>query len=238
MTDILDVRGLEVSYGNVPVLHGITLSMRQGEIRSILGANGAGKTTTLKAIAGILKPRAGEVRLGGGDRIDGRRADEIHRAGLAWIPEGREIFVTLSVYENLLMGAYSVRDRNIIDERIDAMFARFPVLAQRRDQSAGNLSGGEQQMLAIARALMSAPRLLLMDEPSLGLAPRIVSSVFDLIREIQSEGVSILLVEQNARKALAVSDYTYILEMGRISIEGPGGELAKSQAIQKAYLGG
>lgn len=238
MTSLLDVRDLEVSYGAVPVLHGINLSVNKGEIRSILGANGAGKTTTLKTIAGVLKPRHGEIRMGDGPRIDGRRADQIRRAGLSWIPEGREIFVTLSVYENLLLGAYVVRDRQVIDERVEAMFRRFPVLEQRRHQSAGNLSGGEQQMLAIVRALMGDPHLLLMDEPSLGLAPRVVSAVFDLITEIRSEGVSILLVEQNARKALAVSDYTYVLEMGRISAEGPSAEIATSPAIRKAYLGG
>lgn len=238
MTTVLEVRALHVSYDTVPVLHGISLLLRRGEIRSILGANGAGKTTALKTIAGVLRPNGGEIWLNGTERIDGWSPHQVRRAGLAWMPEGREIFVTLSVHENLLMGGYAVRDQELITQRVQAMYERFPVLKQRWNQPGGTLSGGEQQMLAIARALMGAPTLLLMDEPSLGLAPRVVDTVFGLIREIRSEGVTILLVEQNARQGLKVSDYAYVLELGRIAAEGPAVELSNSPAIQRAYLGG
>ena len=230
------VEDLHVSYGPVQALRGVSLKVEEGSIVAIIGANGAGKTTLLNTLSGIVKPRSGSVRLRG--KPLPARACNIIREGLAHVPEGRKIFPGFSIEENLMAGAYIVSDKRLVEQRRDAMYARFPILAQRVGQQAGTLSGGEQQMLAIARGLMSDPGLLLLDEPSLGLAPLVVKAVFELIREIRDlQGKTILLVEQNAKKALALCDYAYVLENGAIVLEGQGRELLSNPAIRKAYLG-
>jgi len=232
----LTVEDLQVSYGPVQALRGVSLKVDEGSIVAIIGANGAGKTTLLNTLSGIVKPKSGVVRFRGQPLP--ARACHIVREGLAHVPEGRKIFPGFSIEENLLAGAYIVADKRLVEQRRDAMYARFPILAQRIGQQAGTLSGGEQQMLAIARGLMSDPGLLLLDEPSLGLAPLVVKAVFELIREIRdSQGKTILLVEQNAKKALALCDYAYVLENGAIVLEGKGHDLLNNPAIRKAYLG-
>ena len=234
---MLEVRDIHVSYGPVQALRGVNLKVGEGAIVSIIGANGAGKTTLLNTLSGIVRPSAGDIRLRGAP-LPGR-ACNILRQGMAHVPEGRKIFAGFSIEENLMAGAYIVHDKGLVESRRNAMYERFPILAKRSQQQAGTLSGGEQQMLAIARGLMSDPRLLLLDEPSLGLAPLVVKAVFQLISEIRDRhGKTILLVEQNAQKALALSDYAYVLENGRIVLEGPGRELLDDSAIRKAYLGG
>ncbi|MFT4173333.1 MAG: ABC transporter ATP-binding protein [Rhodocyclaceae bacterium] len=233
---MLTVQDLHVSYGPVHALRGVNLKVEEGAIVSIIGANGAGKTTLLNTLSGLVKPSSGKVLFGG--KPLPARACNILRDGMVHVPEGRKIFAGFTIEENLRAGAYTVHDKRLTEERRDAMYARFPILAQRSQQQAGTLSGGEQQMLAIARGLMSDPRLILLDEPSLGLAPLVVKSVFELIREIrQKHGKTILLVEQNAQKALALCDYAYVLESGKIVLEGPGKELLSNPAIRKAYLG-
>ena len=233
----LTVRDLHVSYGPVQALRGVNLKVDEGAIVSIIGANGAGKTTLLNTLSGIVKPKSGSILFR--DRPLPGRACNILREGMAHVPEGRKIFAGFTIEENLKAGAYIVHDKQLVKSQRDAMYARFPILAQRSQQQAGTLSGGEQQMLAIARGLMSDPGLVLLDEPSLGLAPLVVKSVFELIREIRDRhGKTILLVEQNAQKALALCDYAYVLENGRIVLEGPGRELLNDSAIRKAYLGG
>jgi len=232
----LSVQDLHVSYGPVQALRGVNLQVEEGSIVSIIGANGAGKTTLLNTLSGIVKPKSGSIRLRDQPLPD--RACNILRRGMAHVPEGRKIFAGFSIEENLLAGAYIVDDKRLVEQRRDAMYARFPILAQRLTQQAGTLSGGEQQMLAIARGLMSDPGLLLLDEPSLGLAPLVVKAVFELIREIRDQhGKTILLVEQNAKKALALCDYAYVLENGAIVLQGEGRELLDNPAIRKAYLG-
>ena len=232
----LNVNNLSVSYGPVDALVDVTLKVEENSIVSIIGANGAGKTTLLNTLSGLVKPKAGSVEFKGAPIPP--RAYNLPRLGMVHVPEGRKIFAGLSIEENLLAGAYTVSDKALVEQRKQAMFERFPILASRRAQQAGTLSGGEQQMLAIARGLMSEPGMVLMDEPSLGLAPLVVQAVFDLIREIRDKnGKTILLVEQNAKKALALCDYAYVLENGKIVMQGQGKDLLCDPAIRKAYLG-
>ena len=234
---LLRVTGLEVSYGPVPAVAGVGLEVPEGEIRAILGANGAGKSSTIKAILGLVKARAGAIEFE--DRpIHGLPAHRIHQLGIAWVPEGRQLFSTLTVHENLEMGAFARGSPARFPAKLDEVFALFPRLRERRAQVAGSLSGGEQQMLAIARALMAEPRLLLMDEPSLGLAPKVVQRLFEQIQEINRRGLSILMVEQNARQALKIAHYAYLLEVGRLVGEGPSRALEASESVQRVYLGG
>jgi len=233
---LLEVRDLKVSYGAITALRGVSLSVGEGEIVALIGANGAGKTSTLRAVSGMLKPKGGAIQLRGED-ICGRKSNELVPRGMAHAPEGRGIFLNLTVEENLDLGAFLRRDRAGIAEDKEAAFVRFPRLKERRAQQAGTLSGGEQQMLAIARALMSRPKLLLLDEPSLGLAPQIVETIFRILREVNAQGVSILLVEQNAHLALSMAHYAYVLETGEISMEGVGKLLLESEDVRRAYLG-
>ena len=232
---MLEVRGLEVAYGGIRAVKGIDLDVAEGELVTLIGANGAGKTTPLKALAGLLTPPAGSVRYCGRD-IAGAPAHELVRAGLALVPEGRGVFGRLTIDENLAMGAYARRDREVSADR-DRAYALFPRLAERRRQLAGTLSGGEQQMLAIARALMSRPRLLLLDEPSMGLAPLLVQKIFETIRLIAREGVTLLLVEQNAKLALETCDRGYVMESGRIALADAAGALLVNPEVRRAYLG-
>jgi branched-chain amino acid transport system ATP-binding protein len=233
---LLAVEDLQAQYGWTKVLHGLTFAVEEGGITTILGANGAGKTTTLRAVCGMLKT-AGTVRFDG-QRIDGRPTEDVVRLGIAHAPEGRGTFVQLTVEENLRLGAYGRRDRSGLDGDYDRMYRLFPVLAQRRRQTAGTLSGGEQQMLAIARALMLRPRLLLLDEPSLGLAPLVVREIFRVVRAInREERVSVLLVEQNAAIALDLADHAYLMETGRVVVSGPASELKRNDAVRRSYLG-
>jgi branched-chain amino acid transport system ATP-binding protein len=233
---MLEVAGLESGYGGPPVLHGLSLRVAPGEIVAVVGANGAGKTTLLNTIAGLLQPGAGSIRLDGAE-IGGRPAEQIVKAGLCLVPEGRQVVAPLSVEENLLVGAYSRQDRGVKDTLL-AIYTRFPRLAERRRQAAGLMSGGEQQMLAIGRAMMARPRIMLLDEPSMGLAPLIIAEIFHLLADLHGQGMAILLVEQNARKALALAHRGYVLESGRIVLAGPAAELARSPAVVAAYLGG
>jgi branched-chain amino acid transport system ATP-binding protein len=232
---LLVVEGLETSYGGIAALRGISFEVPSGSVVALVGANGAGKSTTLNTISGLLAPAAGSIRFDGRE-IAGWRADRVASSGLVQVPEGRQILAPMSVEENLLIGAYTRRDR---ESRADLArtYERFPRLAERRQQLAGSLSGGEQQMLAIGRALMARPRLLMLDEPSLGLAPLIVAEVFRLIGSLKEQGATILLVEQNARKALAVADSAYVLEGGRITRSGPAADLRNDPGIVAAYLG-
>jgi branched-chain amino acid transport system ATP-binding protein len=236
MTAILQVEDLHVAYGETRVLHGIGFAVEARGITTILGANGAGKTTTLRAVSGIVPPR-GRIELDG-RRIDGKACEDITRLGIAHVPEGRGTFVGFTVEENLRLGAHVRRDRTGVSEDMERVYGYFPVLGQRRSQVAGTLSGGEQQMLALARALMLRPRLLLLDEPSLGLAPLVVQEIFRIVRAInQREGVSVLLVEQNAALALGLADHAYLLETGRVVLAGPAEEIRKDDAVRRAYLG-
>jgi branched-chain amino acid transport system ATP-binding protein len=233
---MLEVNDIHTYYGNIHALKGITLNVEEGEIVTLIGANGAGKTTTLRTISGLLKPRKGDICLEEED-IAPYSAHEIVYKGVAMVPEGRGIFSKLSVFENLEMGAYSRNDRAGITKDFEMVFSLFPRLKERRSQVAGTLSGGEQQMLATARALMAHPRLLLMDEPSMGLAPVLVESIFETIEEINKEGTTILLVEQNAQMALSVADRGYVLQTGEIVLEDTAANLRKNEMVQKAYLG-
>ena len=233
----LEVEGLHVGYGRIAVVHGISLSVSEGRAVCLIGANGAGKTTVLRAISGLVRPRAGRIRFGGME-IAGRAAHRIAAAGLRQVPEGRQCFAELTVAENLALGAYLVPERAEIARRQDVVLTRFPRLRERLGQFAGSLSGGEQQMLAIGRALMGAPRLLLLDEPSMGLAPLFVEEIFAIIAALKADGTTILLVEQNASAALEVADYGYVLETGRIAAEGPAAQMAADPAVAAAYLGG
>jgi branched-chain amino acid transport system ATP-binding protein len=236
MAALLSVRALEARYGDTRVLRGVTFEVAEGGITTILGANGAGKTTTLRAVCGMVKT-GGEITLAG-KRIDGRATESIVRLGVAHVPEGRGTFVQLTVQENLRLGAYARRDAANLSADIERVCRYFPVLAERRDQVAGTLSGGEQQMLAIARALMLRPRLLLLDEPSLGLAPLVVREIFRIIRTInREEQVSVLLVEQNASLALGLADQAYLMETGSVVMSGPSAELRQNDGIRRAYLG-
>jgi branched-chain amino acid transport system ATP-binding protein len=234
---VLQVSGLEVAYGPVRAVRGVDLEVRQGDIRVILGANGAGKSSIIRAIMGLVKPRAGTVAFGG-QALHKLPPHKVNEWGIAWVPEGRQVFSTLTVEENLQIGAFGRRNGQPADARQQQIMDMFPPLRERRAQLAGSLSGGEQQMLAIGRALMSNPRLLLMDEPSLGLAPKVVRSLFDLAQQIRASGVSILMAEQNARQALRVADYAYLLEVGEIRSCGTAREMEASETIRRAYLGG
>ena len=233
---MLEIEGLATAYGKIEALKGVTLSAKAGQVTCLLGPNGAGKTTLMMSIAGILKPQRGSIRFDGED-IVGHTPAEIVSRGLALVPENRLVFPALTVRENLMAGAFKRRDRAAIRDDIDRMFVRFPRLKERVDQFAGTMSGGEQQMLAVARALMSRPRLLLMDEPSVGLAPLVVAEIFAIIRQLHDEGVSIFLVEQNAHMALQVAQHFYLIEQGRVTFSGDPGELAEDDVIQRAYLG-
>jgi branched-chain amino acid transport system ATP-binding protein len=238
MTALLQVKGLAVSYGAVPAVDGVSLEIMPGELRVILGANGAGKTTIIKTLFGLLRPRAGEVRFNGEIDLLRLKPHQIHKLGVAWVPEGRQLWNTLTVMDNLRLGGFAVGDKILVERRIDEMFERFPRLRERHDQVAGSLSGGEQQMVAIARALVSAPKLLLMDEPSLGLAPLMVRDVFSLVREINGTGIAILMVEQNARQALKVAHWAYLLETGRIVESGLAADIGSKESVQAVFLGG
>ncbi len=238
MTELLRVTDLAVSYGSVPAVDGASLVIEPGELRVILGANGAGKTTIIKTLFGLLRPRAGEIRFAGGIDLLKLKPHQIHRLGIAWVPEGRQLWNTLTVMDNLRMGGFGQQDKALVERRIDEMFERFPRLRERQNQIAGLLSGGEQQMVAIARALISGPKLLLMDEPSLGLAPLVVRDVFQLVREINSMGIAILMVEQNARQALKVAHWAYLLETGRLVESQPADEIAGKESVQAVFLGG
>ena len=233
---LLGVTGLKVAYGAITALKGVDLSVGKGEIVALIGANGAGKTSTLRAVSGMLKPTGGRIHLNGVD-ITGHKAHTLVPRGMAHAPEGRGIFPNLTVGENLELGAYLRNDKAEIALDAEKAFKFFPVLKERRAQSAGTLSGGEQQILAISRALMSRPRLLLLDEPSLGLAPQVTQTIFRILREVNAQGVSILLVEQNAHLALGLCHWAYVLETGQLVMNGTGKELLASEEIRKAYLG-
>ncbi|NLW23132.1 MAG: ABC transporter ATP-binding protein [Tissierellia bacterium] len=232
---MLKVKNLNVGYGNVPVLFDLSLEVKQGELVSVVGSNGAGKSTLIRAISGILKPYSGEIEFMG-ERIDNVPAYKVVEKGIAHVPEGRQVFGKLSVKDNLLLGAYTIRDEKIINARLNEMYELFPRLKEREHQKAETLSGGEQQMLAIARGLMSNPKLLMVDEVSLGLAPVIVERVLEVLKVI-SKDVTVLMVEQNVQEALEIADRAYVIQNGRIVMEGPGEELLESDMIKKAYLG-
>ncbi len=233
---MLEIENLEVYYGAINALKGISFSVEQGEIIALIGANGAGKTTTLHTITGLIPAKSGTIRLNGKD-ITKTPAHKIVSMGMAHVPEGRRVFAQLSVYENLMLGAYTRKDKTEIAESLEHVFERFPRLKERRTQSAGTLSGGEQQMLAMGRALMSKPSIILMDEPSMGLSPLYVNEIFDIIREINKSGTTVLLVEQNAKKALSMANRAYVLETGNISLSGDAKELMNDEKVKKAYLG-
>ncbi|MCM8901146.1 ABC transporter ATP-binding protein [Caldicoprobacter algeriensis] len=234
---MLEVRNLHVHFGVIHALKGISLTVNDGEIVTLIGANGAGKTTTLRTISGLKKPTGGEIILDGVD-ITNTSAQERVKMGISHVPEGRRVFSNMTVLENLELGAYLRKDKEGIAKDLKKVFDLFPVLADRRKQLAGTLSGGEQQMLAIGRALMSRPKILLLDEPSMGLAPLLVQEIFNIIKDVNSNGTTVLLVEQNARMALQIAHRAYVIETGRIVLAGPGAELMESEEIKKAYLGG
>jgi branched-chain amino acid transport system ATP-binding protein len=234
---VLRLEGLRAGYGPIEALRGLDLEVREGELVCLLGANGAGKSSTLRAISGLLRPRSGRI-LFEGRELNGLEPSAVLRAGIAHCPEGRRVFPHLTVAENLAMGAYVRRDRAGIAEDLDRVCAHFPILAERRRQPAGTLSGGEQQMLAIARALMARPRLILFDEPSLGLAPTIVETTFGIIADIRRRGTTVLMVEQNAYLALRMADRGYVMETGRIVLHGPARDLLRDDHVRAAYLGG
>ena len=234
---LLEVRNLEVYYGVINALKGISFDVNEGEIVTLIGANGAGKSTTMQSVVGLIPKRSGTITLDGKD-ISHTPCHKIVRLGMTQVPEGRRIFQELTVYENLLMGAFSIKDTSGFKNDIESVYTRFPRLAERRNQIAGTLSGGEQQMLAMGRALMSHPKLLMLDEPSMGLSPLLVDQVFEIIKDINKDGTTILLVEQNAGKSLAISDHAYVLENGKIVLSGTGAELASSEMVKEAYLGG
>ena len=235
MTAMLEVTDLQVSYGKIEAVKKISFSVDEGQVVTLIGTNGAGKTTTLRTLSGLLKPVTGSVVFDG-IRLDQLKAHDIVTKGVAHSPEGRRIFPLMTVEENLELGAYSRKGQPIAKD-VQAVFTRFPKLEERRAQKAGTLSGGEQQMLAIGRALMSQPRMLMLDEPSMGLSPIMIQLIFDTIAELKAAGTTILLVEQNASAALALADYGYVLETGRVVLEGPGQELLVDEKVRKAYLG-
>jgi branched-chain amino acid transport system ATP-binding protein len=234
---VLRLEGVAARYGRISALDGVTLTVGAGEFVCLIGANGAGKTTTLKTISGLLHPVAGRI-LFDGDEIHALTPQEILRRGIAHCPEGRRVFPHMTVRENLEMGAYVRADAAQVAADLERVFAHFPILAERRRQAAGTLSGGEQQMLAIGRALMARPRLILFDEPSLGLAPTLVEAVFQIIAGIQKDGTTVLMVEQNAYMALRLATRAYVMESGRITLEGPAADLARNDHVKRAYLGG
>ena len=234
---MLAVKDLEVYYGSIHAIKKISFEVREGEIVTLIGANGAGKTTTLHAISGLVKAGSGEINFCG-NNLRSMEAHKLIRLGLAQVPEGRRIFASMTVQENLEMGAYVRRDREQIQQDYERVFERLPRLKERRRQIAGTLSGGEQQMLAIGRALMSNPKMLLLDEPSMGLSPLLVSEIFKIIRDVNESGMTVLLVEQNAKQALEIADRAYVLETGTISMSGDASELAADEKVRAAYLGG
>ena len=234
---MLKIENLDVYYGAIHALKGISLELNEGEIVTLIGANGAGKTTTLQTISGLIRPKNGSITFQG-QELTQRPAQEIVKMGISQVPEGRRVFANLTVLENLEMGAYLRKDKEGIKATLEKVYARFPRLRERKKQLAGTLSGGEQQMLAMGRALMSKPTLLLLDEPSMGLAPILVQEIFSIIQEINKAGTTILLVEQNAHMALSIAHRAYILETGRIVASGDAKELAESEQVKKAYLGG
>lgn len=234
---LLEVKGLEVYYGVIQALKGIDFEVNDGEIVTLIGANGAGKTTTMQSVIGLIPSKAGTISFEGKE-ITHLPCHKIVSLGMSQVPEGRRIFQELTVYQNLLMGAYIQKDKKAIKEDIEKIYVRFPRLEERKNQIAGTLSGGEQQMLAMGRALMSRPKLLMLDEPSMGLSPLLVDEVFTIIKDLNKEGTTVLLVEQNAGKSLAISDRAYVLENGRIVLSGTGEELLQSEEVKKAYLGG
>ena len=233
---MLEVKNLEVYYGVIQAIKGISFEVNEGEVIALIGANGAGKTTTLQPITGMLQPKAGEIIFEGKDisKIPGHK---IVSMGMAHVPEGRRVFANMTVLQNLKMGAFTRSDKNEIDATIEKVYKRFPRLKERQNQTAGTLSGGEQQMLAMGRALMSQPKIILMDEPSMGLSPIFVNEIFDIIKEVSESGTTVLLVEQNAKKALSIADRAYVLETGRITLEGKASDLLHDESVQKAYLG-
>ncbi len=233
---LLEVNNIEVYYGLIKALKGVSFQVNKGEVVALIGANGAGKTTTLHTITGLLNAKSGSIIYDGKD-ITKTPAHKIVAMGMAHVPEGRRVFSQLSVYENLTLGAFTRRDKNEIAESLEKVYDHFPRLKERRNQTAGTLSGGEQQMLAMGRAIMSKPTLVVMDEPSMGLSPLLVNEVFDIIRLMHDDGITVLLVEQNAKKALAIADRAYVLETGKITMEGNAGELANDPRVRKAYLG-
>ncbi len=233
---MLEIKDLEVYYGVIQAIKGVSFEVNEGEVIALIGANGAGKTTILHTITGLLEARKGTVTFDGKD-ITKVPAHKIVTMGMAHVPEGRRVFANLSVLQNLKMGAYTRKDKNEIEETLQTVYKRFPRLEERQNQLAGTLSGGEQQMLAMGRALMSHPRILLMDEPSMGLSPIFVNEIFDIIKEVSAGGTTVLLVEQNAKKALSISNRAYVLETGNIVLEGKAEELLNNDSIKKAYLG-
>ena len=237
MADILQISGLKMNYGPVAALKGVDITVPEGQIVALLGANGAGKTTTLKVISGLLKPTAGQILFQGED-IAGKSAHQVAKRGLMQSPEGRHVFMGLSVEENLRAGAYGIRDKGELQRNFDRVYQLFPRLKERARQQSGTLSGGEQQMLAIGRALMGSPRMLLLDEPSLGLAPLLIKDIFNTLKKIREEGTTILIVEQNALATLKIADYAYVLELGKISMHGKAADLVRDERLIEAYLGG
>ncbi len=233
---MLEIRDLQVYYGMIQAIKGISLDVNQGEVIALIGANGAGKTTTLHTITGLLKPKAGSILFDGVD-ITRIAPHKIVSMGMAHVPEGRRVFSELTVLQNLRLGAYTRNDKNEIEESLAGVYKRFPRLEERKNQIAGTLSGGEQQMLAMGRALMSKPKIILMDEPSMGLSPIFVNEIFKIIQDVSADGVTVLLVEQNAKKALSIADRAYVLETGTISLEGNAQDLLNDDSIKKAYLG-
>lgn len=233
---LLEVTGLKVYYGVIQAIKGISFEVNQGEVVALIGANGAGKTTTLHTLSGLLPAKEGKIVFDGKD-ITKTPPHKIVSMGMAQVPEGRRVFQELSVLENLKLGAYTRNNKAEISETLEKVYERFPRLKERKNQVAGTLSGGEQQMLAMGRALMSKPRLILMDEPSMGLSPLLVSEIFDIIEEIRNSGTTVLLVEQNAKKALSIADRAYVLETGSITLSGPASELINDDSVKKAYLG-
>lgn len=234
---LLELKNIVAGYGNIKALKGISLSVEEGKIVTLIGANGAGKSTTMKTVMGIMKPTEGDIFFQG-KSIKGKSSYQNVRDGLVLVPEGRQILQTMTVKENLEMGAYQRKDKAGIAEDMEKVFAQFPRLKERLSQYGGTLSGGEQQMLAIGRAMMARPKVMLLDEPSMGLAPLVVSQIFEVIQKINATGTTVLLVEQNARKALQIADYAYVMETGKIFLEGPAKEVAENPSVMAAYLGG
>lgn len=234
---LLELKNVVASYGNIKALKGISLSVEEGRIVTLIGANGAGKSTTMKTIMGVMKPGEGDI-LFEGQSIKGRKPYQIVSSGLVLVPEGRQILQSMTVAENLEMGAYQRKDKAGIAEDMEKVFAQFPRLKERMSQYGGTLSGGEQQMLAIGRAMMARPKVMLLDEPSMGLAPLVVQQIFDVVKKINQNGTTVLLVEQNARKALQIADYAYVMETGKIVLQGPAQQVASDPSVMAAYLGG
>lgn len=233
---MLEIKNLEVYYGVIQAIKGISFEVNEGEVIALIGANGAGKTTTLHAVTGLIPVKSGEI-IFEGKNVTKTPGHKIVSMGMAHVPEGRRVFAQLSVYQNLKMGAYTRKDKDEIGRNLEMVYKRFPRLEERKNQMAGTLSGGEQQMLAMGRALMSQPKIILMDEPSMGLSPIFVNEIFDIIKEVSAAGTTVLLVEQNAKKALSIADRAYVLETGKITLQGDAKELMNDESVKKAYLG-